>query len=207
MPSALANCNPSSDLDDVVTIEAIGYLSMARYLIESPTLINEVFKEVGDSWRLAWVESPLQYIEFDENMSYHIPGFRQTYNWFPKEIYFTAKTQSVFEYRKRDKVNTGDSELIEEWERDEDTQIGDSNSEVDSVDGMDKSATSGDSASDAESGVLVAQEEENQGNLLPTVEDQAVTANVATIQQLMLENEQMKKQLAQQQQEQMAQYK
>ncbi|KAF9347936.1 hypothetical protein BGX26_000636, partial [Mortierella sp. AD094] len=54
-----------------------------------------------------------------ENMSYHIPGFRQTHNWFPKEIYFTATLQQVRAYREKyskDK-NEADLELTEDWLR------------------------------------------------------------------------------------------
>ncbi|KAF9953731.1 hypothetical protein BGZ72_005194 [Mortierella alpina] len=56
-------------------------------------LINEAFKKGNDAWRLDWIEARLQYIEVAENLSYHIPGFRETYSWFPKEIYFCSKAQ------------------------------------------------------------------------------------------------------------------
>ncbi|KAF9903355.1 hypothetical protein EC991_003894 [Linnemannia zychae] len=61
-------------------------------------LINKAHTKSDDDWRLVWIESRLRYIEAAENMSHLIPGFRETYNWFPKEIYFTAKIQQVKEY-------------------------------------------------------------------------------------------------------------
>ncbi|KAF8947250.1 hypothetical protein BGZ46_005623, partial [Entomortierella lignicola] len=63
-------------------------------------LINVAFTKGDDGWRLVWVSSRLRFIESAENMSYHIPGFRQTHNWFPKEIYFTATLQQVRNYRE-----------------------------------------------------------------------------------------------------------
>ncbi|KAG0309160.1 hypothetical protein BGZ98_004906 [Dissophora globulifera] len=69
------------------------------------TLINVAFVRGDESWRLVWIESRLRYIESAENMSYHIPGFRQTYNWFPKEIYFTADPKQVKKFRKTHPAN------------------------------------------------------------------------------------------------------
>lgn len=39
-------------------------------------------------------------IELAENLSYHIPGFRETHNWFPTVVYFTATAHEVEEYEK-----------------------------------------------------------------------------------------------------------
>ncbi|KAF9115494.1 hypothetical protein BGX27_007623 [Mortierella sp. AM989] len=64
-------------------------------------LVNVAFTKGDDGWRLAWVESRLRYIESAENMSYHIPGYRQTRSWFPKEIYFTATKQQVNTYKEK----------------------------------------------------------------------------------------------------------
>lgn len=41
----------------------------------------------------------MHYIELAENLSYHIPGFRQTHDWFPKTIYFCAAALEVENYR------------------------------------------------------------------------------------------------------------
>ncbi|KAF9115493.1 hypothetical protein BGX27_007622 [Mortierella sp. AM989] len=64
-------------------------------------LINVTFTKGDDGWRLAWVESRLKYIESAENMSYFIPGYRQTHSWFPKEIYFSATKQEVNAYKEK----------------------------------------------------------------------------------------------------------
>ncbi|KAF9945770.1 hypothetical protein BGZ70_003620 [Mortierella alpina] len=63
-------------------------------------LINKAFARGDDDWRKDWILSRLHYIELAENLSYHIPGFRKTHNWFPKEIYFTAADKEVKEYSK-----------------------------------------------------------------------------------------------------------
>ncbi|CAO3570466.1 unnamed protein product [Mortierella alpina] len=63
-------------------------------------LINKAFTKGDDDWRLDWIESRLRYIELAENLSYHIPGFRETHNWFPKEIYFADTEKEVKEYSK-----------------------------------------------------------------------------------------------------------
>ncbi|KAG0309161.1 hypothetical protein BGZ98_004907 [Dissophora globulifera] len=74
-------------------------------------LVNVAFVKGDDSWRLIWIESRLRYIESAENMSYHIPGLRQTYDLFPKEIYFTAGPKQVKEFRKTHPANgKGDEE-------------------------------------------------------------------------------------------------
>ncbi|KAG0262666.1 hypothetical protein BGZ95_003972 [Linnemannia exigua] len=64
-------------------------------------LINVAFAKGDDAWRLAWIKSRLRYIESAENLSYDIPGFRQTYDWFPKEIYFTATAKEIEDYLKK----------------------------------------------------------------------------------------------------------
>ena len=64
------------------------------------SLLNVSATHGDEGWRLAWIKSRLRYIESAENMSYHIPGFRQSHSWFPKEIYFTATSQQVEDYRE-----------------------------------------------------------------------------------------------------------
>ncbi|KAG0046048.1 hypothetical protein BGZ83_008748 [Gryganskiella cystojenkinii] len=65
-------------------------------------LINVAFIKGGDGWRLVWIESRLQYIEAAENMSYHIPGFRDAHDiYFPKVIYFTATWKQVKDYKEK----------------------------------------------------------------------------------------------------------
>ncbi|KAF9140196.1 hypothetical protein BGX30_006901 [Mortierella sp. GBA39] len=81
-------------------------------------LINVAFAKGDDSWRLAWIEARLRYIESAENLSYHIPGFRQTFDCFPKLIYFTATAKDVNAYinkypkgQRQDDIES----LIDEW--------------------------------------------------------------------------------------------
>ncbi|KAF9438698.1 hypothetical protein BGZ76_005643 [Entomortierella beljakovae] len=84
-------------------------------------LINVAFTKGDDGWRLVWNESRLRYIESAENMSYHIPGYRQTYNCFPKEIYFTATLQQVREYSEKYSKDKNEPylEITEAWLRGE----------------------------------------------------------------------------------------
>lgn len=89
-------------------------------------LINVAFAKGGDSWRLVWIESRLQYIESAENMSYYIPGFRETYDVFPETIYYTATDMQVKEYQDKYDINSvtevptyqADSKIFKGWARD-----------------------------------------------------------------------------------------
>ncbi|KAG0047819.1 hypothetical protein BGZ83_007216 [Gryganskiella cystojenkinii] len=65
------------------------------------SLVNVAFEKGGDSWRLVWIESRLRYIESAENMSYYIPGFRETYDVFPEVIYYTATEKQVKDYHEK----------------------------------------------------------------------------------------------------------
>ncbi|KAF9110595.1 hypothetical protein BGX27_006149 [Mortierella sp. AM989] len=83
-------------------------------------LINKAFATGDEGWRLSWVESRLRYIESAEELSYHIPGFRQTYNWFPKEIYFSSSRQKAQKFRERyldTSKAEADLEALEDWVR------------------------------------------------------------------------------------------
>ncbi|KAG9322436.1 hypothetical protein KVV02_004790 [Mortierella alpina] len=73
--------------------------SSSTYFLYHTALINVAFTKGDDVWRLAWVESRLRYIEAAENMSYHIPGFREAYNWFPNEIYYTMTRSQWKKYQ------------------------------------------------------------------------------------------------------------
>ncbi|KAG0201846.1 hypothetical protein BGX28_005446 [Mortierella sp. GBA30] len=86
-------------------------------------LINVAFLRGDENWRLVWIESRLRYIESAENMSYHIPGFRQSHNWFPREIFYSATLEEVKAYRKRQQSRTNadeDRDLLKDLGRDED---------------------------------------------------------------------------------------
>ncbi|KAF9284641.1 hypothetical protein BGZ68_004516 [Mortierella alpina] len=85
-------------------------------------LINVAFNMDDENWRLDWNESRLRYIEAAENMSYDIPGFRQSHNWFPKEIFYTATLQEVRAFREKHRSTNHealDREIIQDWEREE----------------------------------------------------------------------------------------
>ncbi|KAF9962624.1 hypothetical protein BGZ72_000044 [Mortierella alpina] len=93
-------------------------------------LINVAFTKGDDSWRLVWIESRLRYIESAENMSYHIPGFRQSHNCFPKEIFYSATLQEVRAYREKYDSRASkneDRDLLEYWERDDNDEEEDEN--------------------------------------------------------------------------------
>ncbi|KAG0334511.1 hypothetical protein BG000_008285 [Podila horticola] len=78
-------------------------------------LINGGFDKADSDWHLVWLENRLRYVESAENMSYRIPGFRQTYDWFPREIYYTAAMDQVTQYKDRmpqDEEKTGNYESI-----------------------------------------------------------------------------------------------
>ncbi|KAF9355296.1 hypothetical protein BGX34_010552 [Mortierella sp. NVP85] len=61
-------------------------------------LINVAFSVADENWVLVWTENRLRFIEVAETLSYTIPGFRQAYDWFPKEIYYTATLQQQKDY-------------------------------------------------------------------------------------------------------------
>ncbi|KAG0255757.1 hypothetical protein BG011_004955 [Mortierella polycephala] len=74
-------------------------------------LINAGFS-VGDETRhLVWVENRLRYVASAEEMSFHIPGFRESHDYFPKEIYYSATPQQVKDYKAKylDKVGGSDA--------------------------------------------------------------------------------------------------
>ncbi|KAG0258224.1 hypothetical protein BG011_003415 [Mortierella polycephala] len=64
-------------------------------------LINKAFIDGDETWRLEWLENRLRVIESVENLTFHIPGFREHYNWFPNEIYYTATTREIDDYRAK----------------------------------------------------------------------------------------------------------
>ncbi|KAF9933488.1 hypothetical protein FBU30_005329 [Linnemannia zychae] len=70
-------------------------------------LINLAFNESDGTWHLTWLENRLRYIESAENMSYQIPdlalnhtGFRETHDWFPREIYYSATPRQARDYER-----------------------------------------------------------------------------------------------------------
>ncbi|KAF9188188.1 hypothetical protein BGZ50_001486 [Haplosporangium sp. Z 11] len=61
-------------------------------------LINLAFDDSDETWRQNWTENKLRIVESAENMSHDIPGFRQLYNWFPEEVYYSATAKEVLDY-------------------------------------------------------------------------------------------------------------
>ncbi|KAF8929255.1 hypothetical protein BGZ58_009079 [Dissophora ornata] len=102
----------------VTIIQEAVYEIRVFFVIFAGALINVAFNKGDDGWRLVWIESRLRYIESAENMSYHIPGFRQTHNYFPKEIYFSATPKQVHAYREKYHIKdnaTKGLKVTEEW--------------------------------------------------------------------------------------------
>ncbi|KAI1286536.1 hypothetical protein EDD11_000295, partial [Mortierella claussenii] len=65
------------------------------------SLFSMTFIKGDDCWRLTWIDCRLRYIESAENMSYHVQGFRETHDYFPKEIYYTADPLKVTAFHER----------------------------------------------------------------------------------------------------------
>ncbi|KAF9585645.1 hypothetical protein BGW38_001400 [Lunasporangiospora selenospora] len=78
--------------------------------------INESFFGENDKWRRHWLDNRLRYVESAENLSYHIPGLRQTFRWFPSRIYYTATSNQAWQFWERTKDIDEDIRLM----RDED---------------------------------------------------------------------------------------
>ncbi|KAF9390666.1 hypothetical protein CPB97_008729 [Podila verticillata] len=85
-------------------------------------LINNGFGNGEGNWRLVWLENRLRYVESAENMTYRIPGFRQTYDYFPREIYYTATEEQVKEYMDRMGTSEKRTETYESAETYESTK-------------------------------------------------------------------------------------
>ncbi|KAF9108669.1 hypothetical protein BGX27_008269 [Mortierella sp. AM989] len=58
-------------------------------------LIGGAFTRGDKTWRMEWLKNRMLVVEAAENLTYHIPGFRKYYNWFPREIYYTALNRDV----------------------------------------------------------------------------------------------------------------
>ncbi|KAI7829416.1 hypothetical protein BC939DRAFT_25874 [Gamsiella multidivaricata] len=72
-------------------------------------LINVAFTTGDESWQLVWLKNKLRYIESAENMTFHIPGFREAHDWFPDEIYYSATPQQVKAYEEKYLENSNKS--------------------------------------------------------------------------------------------------
>ncbi|KAF9939640.1 hypothetical protein BGZ67_009115 [Mortierella alpina] len=64
-------------------------------------LINKAFNDGDETWRLVWLENRLRIVESAEDMSFRIPGFRESHNWFPESIYYSATAQQIRAYQNK----------------------------------------------------------------------------------------------------------
>ncbi|KAG0353335.1 hypothetical protein BGZ54_002291, partial [Gamsiella multidivaricata] len=76
------------------------------------SLFSMTFIKGDDCWRLTWLECRLRYIESAENMSYHIQGFRETNEYFPKEIFYTAEPLKVSAFFEKHRKSGGFKDLV-----------------------------------------------------------------------------------------------
>ncbi|KAG0007686.1 hypothetical protein BGZ80_004368, partial [Entomortierella chlamydospora] len=64
-------------------------------------LMNGVYSEAMEAGRRIWLKNRLDLIAGAENLSFYIPNFRQTYDFFPQYIYYTATDREIRDYRKK----------------------------------------------------------------------------------------------------------
>ncbi|KAF9290209.1 hypothetical protein BGZ68_007680 [Mortierella alpina] len=64
-------------------------------------LINVAFSDGDETWSRVWTFNRLHVIESAENLSYQIPGYRQSSPWFPKVIYYSATKKQVREFKEK----------------------------------------------------------------------------------------------------------
>ncbi|KAF9182965.1 hypothetical protein BGZ51_004336 [Haplosporangium sp. Z 767] len=75
-------------------------------------VINVAFSVGDGTWRLVWLGNRLRYVESAENLTYHIPGFREAHNWFPDVIYYSATPQQVKAYEDNHLKKNGEDGSI-----------------------------------------------------------------------------------------------
>ncbi|KAF9584935.1 hypothetical protein BGW38_004611 [Lunasporangiospora selenospora] len=78
------------------------YFSFASVLLLNViiSVVGAAVSKANGTWRQVWLENRIRFIENAENMSYHIPGFRETFEWFPRHVYYTAMPYQVKQYWK-----------------------------------------------------------------------------------------------------------
>ncbi|KAF9115687.1 hypothetical protein BGX27_006931 [Mortierella sp. AM989] len=64
-------------------------------------LIHKAFEDGDENWRTVWLENRLNVIELAEDISFRIPGFRESHNWFPETIYYSATPQQIRLYEQK----------------------------------------------------------------------------------------------------------
>ncbi|KAF9959409.1 hypothetical protein BGZ65_000428 [Modicella reniformis] len=64
-------------------------------------LMNVAYNDADETWRIIWKESRLRYIESAEEITYNVPGLRESYDLFPKNVYFFANQKEQKVYRAK----------------------------------------------------------------------------------------------------------
>ncbi|KAF9903109.1 hypothetical protein EC991_004135 [Linnemannia zychae] len=82
----------------MVTFFCFTVILMMNVLI---ALINNAIDDGDQSWQLDWLQNRMRYIENAENMTYDIPGFRESHSYFPETIFYSGSSQQVREYEKK----------------------------------------------------------------------------------------------------------
>ncbi|KAF9932273.1 hypothetical protein FBU30_008568 [Linnemannia zychae] len=82
-------------------------------------LINNAIDDGDKTWELDWLQNRMRYVESAENLTYDLPGYRESHRFFfPETIYYTATPLQVREYEKRTKkiisetINTSEMSII-----------------------------------------------------------------------------------------------
>ncbi|KAF9577440.1 hypothetical protein BGW38_007348, partial [Lunasporangiospora selenospora] len=73
-------------------------------------LVNAAYTKGESNWRQVWFQNRLQTIVRAENLSYHIPGYRSSHDYFPDRIFYTATPYQVRKYRRR--IKTADEDIV-----------------------------------------------------------------------------------------------
>ncbi|CAO3574129.1 unnamed protein product [Mortierella alpina] len=69
--------------------------------VHDAALINGAFDDGDETWRRVWNLNRLKVVESAENLSYLIPGYRQSSPWFPREIYYSRTKKEIQEYAEK----------------------------------------------------------------------------------------------------------
>ncbi|KAI8349078.1 hypothetical protein B0O80DRAFT_460670 [Mortierella sp. GBAus27b] len=64
-------------------------------------LVNANYETASVEWLSVWRENRLRYVERAENMSYHITGFREYFDYFPEYIYFSPSEAEKAGFRDK----------------------------------------------------------------------------------------------------------
>ncbi|KAG0281176.1 hypothetical protein BGZ95_006229 [Linnemannia exigua] len=67
-------------------------------------LINHAFDDGDKTWERDWLQNRMVYVTSAENLTYDIPGFRASRDYFPEIIYYTANPIQAREYEKKSRM-------------------------------------------------------------------------------------------------------